>query len=246
MQTDMHVRRLFNRSVSWTGYELGKVPDHPGRDYLEDIRKLVGIPGVLFDVGANEGQSVTEFMRAFPQTQMHSFEPFPEAFISLEKTAAPFPGVRVNRMAMGAKQGEADLYFNTNSVTNSLLPTARESASFWDQGQVMQTQGRVSVPVTTLDDYCKEQRISRIDLLKIDTQGFDLRVLQGGQAMLAARQIRSILLELNLVPFYEGQSRPGETLDFLTDLGYRLVGFYHAHYQNNRFIKWCDGLFIAE
>ncbi len=242
----MHVRRLLNRSISWTGYELGKVPDHPGRDYLEDIRHLIGIPSLVFDVGANEGQSVTEFMSAFPHTQIHSFEPFSEAFQSLEKTAAPFPGVRVNRMALGAKRGQADLFFNSNSVTNSLLPTAREAAGFSDQAEAMQTQGSVAVPVTTLDDYCKEQRISRIDLLKIDTQGFELRVLQGGDAMLATKQVRSIFLELNLVSLYEGQSRPGETVDFLFDHGYRLVGLYHSHYQNSRFIKWCDGLFIAE
>lgn len=241
----MHVRRLLNRSVSWTGYELGKVPNHPGRDYFDDIRKLVGVPAILFDVGANEGQSVTEFMRAFPETQMHSFEPFPEAFHLLEKTAAPFPGVRVNRMAMGEKPGQADLFLNAKSVTHSLLPATRDSGGFWEEAEVLQTQRKVPVPVTTLDHYCQEQKISRIDLLKIDTQGFDLRVLRGGQGLLAAKQIRSIFLELNLVPFYDGQSRPGETLDFPTDLGYRLVGFYNNHHHQNRFIKWCDALFIV-
>ncbi len=242
----MHVRKLLNQFVSWTGYELGKVPNHPGRDYLADIRQLVGVPAVLLDVGANEGQSVVEFRRAFPQVQIHSFEPFPDSFERLKATASLYPGVQVNHTAVGAKRGEASLYVNVHSVTNSLLPATEQSREFSDQPQATQNQGRVMVPITTLDDYCTGLGIAQIDLLKIDTQGFELPVLIGGSGLLAAKQIRAVLLELNLAPIYEGQSQPGQVVDFLSDLGYRLVGIYHSHYHNHRFIKWCDGLFVTE
>jgi FkbM family methyltransferase len=242
----MHVRKLLNQCVSWTGYELGKVPDHPGRDYLADIRQLVGVPTVLLDVGANEGQSVVEFRRAFPQVQIHCFEPFPAAFERLKATASLYPGVQVNHTAVGAKRGEASLFVNVHSVTNSLLPATGQAREFSDQPEATQNQGHVTVPVTTLDDYCTGLGIAQIDLLKIDTQGFELPVLTGGRGLLAAKQVRAVLLELNLAPMYEGQSRPGQVVDFLSDHGYRLVGIYNTHYHNNRSVKWCDGLFVTE
>lgn len=102
---------------------------------------------------------------------------------------------------------------------------------------------RVPVTVTTIDDYCSERGISNIDILKSDTQGFDLEVLRGAQHMLEERRIQLVYLEITFSNVYQHLPGLDTIFSFLSNYGFCLVSFYRFHYQHDR-AGWTDALFI--
>ena len=91
--------------------------------------------------------------------------------------------------------------------------------------------------------YCSQHEIPFIDLLKSDTQGFDLEVIKGAQGLLNARKIRLLYLELNFQKLYQDIPRMDEIYRFISDQGFELVSFYKFYYLNGR-AGWTDALFI--
>ena len=100
-----------------------------------------------------------------------------------------------------------------------------------------------SVEVKTLDDYCKENSVESLNLLKSDTQGYDLEVLKGAQGLLEQNRVQLIFIELNLNDAYKGQPRVDEILGFALDHGFSLVSLYNFHYRDGR-ASWADALFV--
>src|SRR5262249_47267521 len=118
---------------------------------------------------------------------------------------------------------------------SSLLPLGQDG---W--GRV---NARTTVKVLTVDQYCSERGIQRIDLLKSDTQGFELEVLKGASRMIERNLIHLIYLEMNFARLYDRIPRFDVLLGFLLDRGFELVALYRVHYLNGR-AGWTDGLFI--
>jgi hypothetical protein len=92
----------------------------------------------------------------------------------------------------------------------------------------------MSVQVDTVDAYCRNHGIDSIDVLKVDTQGYDLKVLMGAAEMLRARTIRSFFVEAMFMPMYHAQPTLTDFLAFATSVGYRAVGFYDPFYMRNQ------------
>src|SRR5262249_16340388 len=145
------------------------------------------------------------------------------------------PYVHLNNLALGSKQGRQIFFENTERVMSSFLPLGPDG---W--GQVT---NRREVDVSTVERYCMQHEVQFIDLLKSDTQGFDLEVLKGAQGLLNARKIRLIYLEIIFQKLYEGIPRPDEIYRFISDHGFELVSFYKFYYVNGR-AGWTDALFI--
>jgi hypothetical protein len=99
------------------------------------------------------------------------------------------------------------------------------------------------IEVSTVDRYCSQHQIPFIDLLKSDTQGFDLEVIKGAQGLLNARKIRLLHLELTFQKLYHGIPRLDEIYRVISDHGFELVTFYNIYHQNGR-AGWTDALFI--
>jgi hypothetical protein len=101
------------------------------------------------------------------------------------------------------------------------------------------------VQVATIDEFCRVNRIGRIDALKIDTQGTELEVLRGAAGMLSEGRIRVIYTEMIVVPSYKGQSKPHELMGFLDGLGYGLLGLYNLWSRNDGRLLQMDGIFVS-
>jgi len=93
-----------------------------------------------------------------------------------------------------------------------------------------------------VDDFVKENDISSIDLLKIDTQGFDLEVLNGAKASLESGMIKNVLVEINFISMYEKQGSAGDVIRELESVGFVLVDFYEKVRQD-KVLAWCTALF---
>lgn len=210
-------------------------------DLEQDLGLLVSNDRpLLLDVGANKGQTIAMFQRVFGRPVIHAFEPNKSL---IEGVLTPAHGsnidVVLNAGALGAEEGSLTFHQCENDELSSFLKLdSHEQNPFKDRV----VSGSIPVPVWTLDQYAGDNKLGPVDLLKIDTQGYDLQVLQGGRRYLAEGRITFVMLEVNFVPMYEGQPTFGEVDVFLRGLGYALVDFYDKVYQNNQ-LGWCTGLY---
>lgn len=226
------------------GYEITQL-NRFGRDPLADIRRIFAErqPQVIFDVGANEGQTAIEFAAVFPDAIIHSFEPFHGAFEQLQKVALKHPRIQPVESALGDAIGDRTLCLNTASVTNSLLPNAPEASRF-QPGGMADARGAATIRVSTVDEYCRQSQVPLIDLLKIDTQGYELTVLRGAEQVISGKQVAVIFAEVLFTPLYLGQAFFHEVYDHLWQHGFRLVNLYNLAINDQTYTSWCDALFI--
>ena len=229
-------RLLLRRFLGRFGLELRHTPP-VGADLWDDLRRLLSSTSqpLVFDIGANIGQFLTAVRRVLPQAVVHSFEPSPEVFQELRHAAGHLPGVVLNNVAMGSRREERVLFEHSASVGSSFLPRGPEASSV--------VQGETRVPVETVDAYCARRAIRSIDLLKIDTQGYDLEVLRGAEQMLSSGLTRLVIVELTFRPIYEGQAEPDALYRHLIDRGFRLVSLYIWWYTDGM-AECGDALFV--
>lgn len=245
-------RRVFPSHVSWkeaarfllglAGVEVRLLSRTrvKGIRQLDDVRVIVGKvrDPVLFDVGAHVGETIAKMKNLFPRSRIHAFEPSPHACSRLQAEWGAADGVVLNALALGERDAVAPFYEleGGGSAANSLLPIDRTSPSVVRNAALTE---QIHVAVATVDGYCKRNGIERIDWLKVDAQGYDLRVLQGAQAMLRTGSIGVISLEVNLLPMYHGEGTLSEIVAHCAQLGYFMIGFYETCYVGNR-LSCCD------
>jgi len=99
------------------------------------------------------------------------------------------------------------------------------------------------VNVRTIDDFCKDEKIEKIDILKSDTQGFDLEVFKGAEKTIRANKIGLIYFEIIFSDMYKKLPSFAQLYDFLTSRDFLLVSFYEFHYQR-QLASWTDALFV--
>lgn len=210
-------------------------------DVEQDLRLLLpGESPLLLDVGANKGQTISILQRIFKRPVIHAFEPNTTL---VEKILLPAHNgnadVVVNAAALGAENGTLTFnQFEEDTMSSFLKLDVNEQNPYRDTA----LSAEVSVPVWTLDQYAASRNLGPIDLIKIDTQGYDLQVLQGARKHLSSGRIKLVLLELNFIPLYANQPTFGDVDAFLRGHGYALVDMYDKFYVDDR-LAWCDGLY---
>ncbi|HEX7190042.1 MAG TPA: FkbM family methyltransferase [Thermoanaerobaculia bacterium] len=230
------IRKAVKQFLRRVGIDIRFIPEL-GFDAYSDIRKIVATDRpVIFDVGANRGETIERFRNVFARPDIHAFEPGRDTFAELQRRCAGVPDLHLNNFALGARsESRTFLHSEPDTMSSFLEP----SVDAW--GQI---KDRYPVEVITIDDYCTARGIERIDVLKSDTQGFDLDVLAGAERMIAKRAIQLIFMEITFSDMYKGLPRFDEIWAFLADRRFALVSFYDFYYQGGR-AGWTDALFIA-
>lgn len=228
------VRSIFHRF----GLEISLFhKDQPGLDPFQDIaRRLCGRPEpVIFDVGAHKGESITRFKKVIPGCKIHAFEPGPIAFESLEKNTKSMDGVVLNNFALGQRVGPKTFYEHSRTDMSSALRLSTDSWSY--------AINKSLVAMSTMDQYCLDKNIPLIDVVKIDTQGFDLEVIKGASALLDQSRIFLVLTEIIFSDMYKDLPKVTEVFELLDSHAFRLVTIYPFHYQGG-LASWTDALFL--
>lgn len=211
----------------------------PGLDPMRDALRIVGTQaGTVLDVGANHGQAARRFLDAFPQASIYSFEPLPQALRSLRALAANDPRLEVLPYALGATATRLNLNIASSDDGSSLLAFDSPGSHEWTS-----PAGAIEVEVKRLDAVARDLSLGVIDLLKVDTQGFDLEVLKGAGHLLTPATIRAVMVELNFASFYTGQATAGQVVDYLVGRGYRPIAVYAGSRDDRGRQTWADALF---
>lgn len=148
-------------------------------------------PITFFDVGANEGQYTELLLTKFKTARCVCIEPHPLTFKSLaEKLSSRATSINC---ALGSNCGTLTLYDRADSDRSEHATLYREIISDIHYQDTISHQ----VAVKTLDEVAQELDISRIDLLKIDTEGHELEVLRGATKLLSKGAIAVVHIEFN-------------------------------------------------
>lgn len=180
-------------------------------------RQLLQPGDVAFDIGANTGLwSLGAARRVGQPGQVHAFEPVPDnhqRFLSNLRLNA-ISNIMLQRLGLSDKAGTATFYAasNGNSGMGSLAP---------QQG----VDQAIEIALTTLDNYCREQGIERIDWMKIDVEGAELLALRGGAAVLSREHAPALMFEVDDSSAAAFGSSGAAVKSLLRDYGYQIFRY---------------------
>jgi len=148
---------------------------------------------VVLDVGANGGSYSCDVVASNPSAMVFAFEPHPHTFERLVANVASYGNVRPINCAVGDSSGCQTLYDRPSESGTTHASIFREVIEDIHKVQ----SSKYEVKVITLDEFIEEQRLVRVDLLKIDTEGYELNVLKGGVKAIRSGIFRAIQFEFN-------------------------------------------------
>jgi FkbM family methyltransferase len=192
----LHIN-LLNAGLESEGYTKSWSMEESGelsfvRDFLPKMLK--GRQVVFFDVGSNVGKYAAMLQQHHPQAIIHCFEPNPYTFETLQKNS--HGNLVLNNFGLGETRGEFDLFFETADKTTVQASLTQEIIG--DIGRKKNLESK-KVHIRILEDYCNEKQVSRIDFLKIDTEGHEIETLRGAGGLLSKKAITCIQFEFNEV-----------------------------------------------
>ena len=204
-----------------TGYWIHKKSTLPvGTDIFVDIHERLHCKPfkVVFDVGANIGQT-WEWVRANePSSKIYCFEPVSGPFAELKKLVGNDSNTVLEHLALGEAKGQKTIrLFDENSSLNSLKDDVMNNTGYSKEE---------IVTIDTLDSYCKKNNISKIDFLKIDTEGYELNVLEGAGEMLSSESISFIYCETGFLRQNNRNTYFADLTEWLEARGYHFFGIY--------------------
>jgi FkbM family methyltransferase len=231
-------RRAIRLGLERVGLTVDHFPNPLGLGYhLVKLMRTYDVDCVL-DVGANEGQFGTMLRKSGYRGAMISFEPLGVAYGKLQARASADAAWSTRRLALGDHAGTLALNVMAGPTISSLLEPQKWWSDQWDGARVQRTE---EVSVATLDDLAPEIPYHRI-FLKIDTQGYDLKVLAGATG--ALEHVVGVQTEMSVIPLYEGMPDYIETLQAMRALGFAPSGIFPVlfdeHFQAIEF----DGVFV--
>ena len=219
---------------------------------------------IIFDIGANDGLSLEEFKTWWRNSTVHCFEPQEECLDVLIKRSKAYKksSVIINRTAVGEKAEKNVNYYshdidtarpsalsgfiklNTDSIDSVSLNELKLAKSSTKLNQYMNklNQERL-VDVIRLDDYMDSFEIDRINLLKIDTQGYEPEVLSGLGKRL--EDVDVIVTELMLYDYYSRSLSFTDIENYLMPAGFQLYDISHiAKNPMNGRTDWVDVIYV--
>jgi FkbM family methyltransferase len=190
---------------------LGEFETDDLRHFLAAVRPN----DVVFDIGANVGAYCIPVAKMFPDTKVFAFEPneLNAALIRVSQLVNKLPGLSIVSKCVSDRSGVVEFSLAEDSAYSSMIDTRRK-----------REVARAQIPATSLDDFCATASCPPPNIMKIDVEGAELKVLHGAQQLFAGTaRPRLVLMEL----YDENLSAFGASID---DVALRMSAWgYAAH-----------------
>lgn len=226
-------KKIINNFLSQLGYRITKTKSQ----YLNIdnfYKVIIDYNPIIFDIGANKGQSIKLFKNIYPNSFIHSFEPLEEEIKILKNLYKNNDSIILNNIAVGDKKERKKFNYNINSGASSFnsvmqnttwIKKRSETAGIKTSNFTLQTR---DVDIIRLDDYASENNIKQIDILKVDTQGYEDKVLNGCTELIKKNSIKLIKLELIFSEIYDKPLNIYDVEKYLIPNGYKLFAISNA------------------
>lgn len=176
------------------------------KNFLNLVRNKIFKKITILDVGANKGQSIKRFKAIAPKSIIYSYEPINTFFEVLKKNFSS-NSIILNNKAVGSKIqkkiiNEYPLGASSFFKLNFQVPSIKKRYFKWikEQPKIFKKQ---ETSVTTIDKEFKIKNLKKINILKIDTQGFEAEVLKGATTCLKKSLIDFIQIEVMISRSYK-------------------------------------------
>ena len=199
---------------------------------MSDLKKEIRIdPLVIIEIGANDGSTTEEFLRIFSNCKVYAFEPDQRAIQIFKKRFMGNGRVELLEVAVteDINKNEIDFYpSHLNSFNNPEDSTWHYSGSYLvpkvhlDRHPTINFLGSTKVGRTTLDNWASTKNIELINLIWMDTQGAEFKILTGASQVL--KKCLYIFMEYSIFELYSGQMTLKSMLKLLP--GWRVVRLY--------------------
>lgn len=220
-------KQYWRMLAAWNRWRNPVSTSHSPHDWMDAIARNLPDdqrPRVYVDGGAHDGQMAQRFLKRFPGMQVHAFEPNADLFPRLQQNLSGVPGER-HQLALSSETQTLKMFINDSPMTSSVLPRNENSERYFDA--VTKVKEVRELRATSLDDWFTDSGLKRVDILKLDLQGYELEALRGAGRMLEAG-VACVYIEINYVPFYEGSATFGEIDVFMRSRGYKLFNLYNT------------------
>lgn len=211
----------------------------------QTLRRLIALLSVdmVFDVGANAGQYGLQLRRKVGyHGPLVSYEPMPHAAQKVRALARMDKLWEVNELAIDRIPGKAQFHVMAGDQFSSLLkPSKQFEGRFHGQHTI---QATIEVDVITLGDAVRKVAPFNKGLLKLDTQGTELRILQGGEGSLS--KFPAIQMEVGFQSLYEGEASFGEIVDAMNSWGYGLSALFPNNQGHFPHLVEMDAIFLRK
>jgi FkbM family methyltransferase len=192
-------------------FYIGDDPDPETNGEAWLVRNVAPHISNFVDVGANVGNWAEMVWARQPAARGLLFEPAESALKLLSNRFGRDERATIVAAAAGAQEGTADFFEDAG---------AGETSSLFS-GHAPRGAMRRQIRVVTLDAACREHGIDRIDLLKIDAEGYDFHVLRGAEGLLTQQRVGVVQFEYNQ-PWASAGGTLGAAHEFLHKCGYRV------------------------
>ena len=200
---------------------------------------------VVIDGGAHMGDATLSLIKFFPNGEFHCFEPDPHLNENLIKIFYMNNNVHVIKSALGSSSGISSFNINNSRATNSLLNPS-SAVKYTDKSiyDLIENVEVIDVNIVSIDEYCANKKISKVDIIKIDLQGYDLKALLGSKRIIKTAQV--VVVEMLFDEIYVGCGLFSDIYPLMREYGFELYTLCGLRYNENKQILWADGVFVSK
>jgi len=233
------LKRAVQRLVGMVGYKLvtleAALPSWGLTHFFPLLQRFGFAPQQIWDVGANRGDWTRAAVRYFPNAEYTLIEPQDNLKASLADLIQSSHKIRWVNAGAGNEPGVLPLFISAKDQSSSFLDSSRI------KGDAVR---KIEVPVRTLNEIRASLSLPVPEMLKVDAEGFDLKVLQGASDFVGATEI--ILVEAAIGQLdLENSART--VINAMDDYGYRLLDITDLHRGPSQGVLWlCEFAFLRK
>ena len=184
-------------------------------------RKVLLKDPIIFDIGSHKGKIVKLINNIYKNAIIYCFEPNRSMNNNLKKIGR---NIKVYNYALGEKNEEKKILINKIDLTNTLSTINEDSLYLKIKNLILVKSKKENkyekVKVIPLEDFCEEKKISYIDFLKIDVEGYEYKVLLGAKNII--KNVKFIMIEIQKNNMYRNYSKK-KIEEFLKKNNFKLI-----------------------
>lgn len=204
------------------------------KDAVHLAKKYLHGDPIIFEAGVCDAEDTLRFKQVWPNCTIYGFEPVPHLYAKSAVATGGMEGIWILEYALARNCGNREFFeseampasssFFVDNLENIRVPG--------DIVEEMDKDGRsyrdfvINVECVSIDHFCKRNGIGSIDYIWLDTEGYELEILKGAEAMLPT--VKVISIELNFQEFRVGSPLFEEVYNFMMDKGFELKHIWQA------------------